>query len=191
LAKQEYAQAVDKAIFPGLQGGPLEHIIAAKAAAFREASAPEFASYAQSVVENARSLGLALAERGLRLVSGGTDNHLLLVDLRDFDSELTGKQAQETLEAIGIVCNRNQIPGDERSAFVTSGLRLGTAAETTCGMGKDEMTQVADIIVRALKERGRADELEKLGKLVSDLARMFQPYSGELAKFGAFGIDSL
>ena len=189
LAAQELGQAVDKAIFPGLQGGPLEHIIAAKAAAFMEAATPEFASYTRAVVDNANQLGKTLQEGGLRLVSGGTDNHLLLVDLRSFDGDLSGKVAQETLETVGIVCNRNQIPEDPRSPFVTSGLRLGTAAQTTCGMGQPEMVVVGETIVRALKERENQPELERLKKLVRDLAASFPPYRGEIAEYGAFGIS--
>ncbi|HZU73744.1 MAG TPA: serine hydroxymethyltransferase, partial [Acidimicrobiales bacterium] len=126
LCREALAADIDRAVFPGLQGGPLEHVIAAKAVAFREASTPAFAAYAAQVVANAQAFAAALASEGFRLVSGGTDNHLLLVDLRTFAAKLTGKAAQEALDAAGITCNRNQIPGDPRSPFVTSGLRLGT-----------------------------------------------------------------
>ena len=140
-AAQDLAKQIDSAIFPGLQGGPLEHIIAAKAVAFAEAARPEFAAYAAAVVANARALADALAAAGFRLVSGGTDNHMLLIDLRPFDPELTGKEAQEVLDRAGITLNRNTIPDDPRPPFVCSGLRLGTAAETTAGMGPAEMAR--------------------------------------------------
>ena len=139
VCRAELGPAIDKAIFPGLQGGPLEHVIAAKAVAFREASHPSFAAYAQQIVRNAAALAAALAAEGFRLVSGGTDNHLMLVDLRAFDAELTGKQAQTVLDRAGITLNRNTIPDDPRTPFVTSGLRIGTPAVTTQGMGEAEM----------------------------------------------------
>ncbi len=135
LCGSELAKKIDSAVFPGLQGGPLEHIIAAKAVAFAEASRPEFRTYAAAVVANAAALGSALAAEGFRLVAGGTDNHMVLVDLRTFDAELTGKEAQEVLDRAGITLNRNTVPDDPRSPFITSGLRLGSAAETTAGMG--------------------------------------------------------
>ncbi|MEL7210097.1 MAG: serine hydroxymethyltransferase, partial [Actinomycetota bacterium] len=133
LCTEEHAAAIDKAIFPGLQGGPLEHAIAAKAVAFKEAADPSFADYAAQIVANARALADALGAEGFRMVSGGTDNHLMLVDLRSFDEELTGKDAQVVLDRAGITLNRNTIPDDPRSPFVTSGLRIGTAAVTTQG----------------------------------------------------------
>jgi glycine hydroxymethyltransferase len=176
LCREELAQKVDKAVFPGLQGGPLEHVIAAKAVAFGEAAQPEFSKYAHQVVANARRLAERLAGRGFRLVSGGTDNHLLLVDLRTFDAELTGKQAQEVLDSVGLTCNRNQIPGDPRSAFATSGLRLGTAASTTCGMGEPEMDLVAELIARALGARDDEAELARVAAEVRDLCSKFDPY---------------
>ncbi|HET6811859.1 MAG TPA: serine hydroxymethyltransferase [Acidimicrobiales bacterium] len=154
LCRRELAAAIDKAVFPGLQGGPLEHVIAAKAVAFREASAPEFASYARQIVTNARALAAGLSAEGLRLVSGGTDNHLLLVDLRARFPELTGKVAQEALDRAGITCNKNQIPGDPRSPFVTSGLRMGSAAATTAGMGEPEMARISALIGRVLDAAG-------------------------------------
>ncbi|HEV8065067.1 MAG TPA: serine hydroxymethyltransferase, partial [Acidimicrobiales bacterium] len=153
LAGADLGKGLDSAVFPGLQGGPLDHVIAAKAVAFAEAGQPEFKNYAAQVVANAAAFAGALAGEGFRLVAGGTDNHLLLLDLRDFDQELTGKVAQETLDRAGITCNRNQIPNDPRSPFVTSGLRLGTAAETTAGMGETEMAVVAGLIARALRSR--------------------------------------
>ena len=143
---EDLAKKIDSAVFPGLQGGPLEHVVAAKAVAFAEAARPEFSTYAHAVVANARALADGLVAQGFRLVSGGTDNHMLLVDLRPFDAELTGKEAQEVLDRSGITCNRNTIPDDPRSPFVTSGLRLGTAAETTAGMGPAEMGRIAELI---------------------------------------------
>ena len=158
LSTAEHAAAIDKAMFPGIQGGPIENAIAAKAVAFAEAATDEFADYARRIVANAGALAEALAGEGFRLVSGGTDNHLLLVDLRGFDAELTGKQAQATLDDAGISLNKNTVPDDPRSPFVTSGVRIGTPAVTTQGMDTDDMAQVAAMIVRAL--RGRDDESE-------------------------------
>src|ERR1700728_3354525 len=176
LCNEEHARAIDSAVFPGLQGGPLEHVIAAKAVAFREASLPSFRAYAANVVANARALADALAAEGFRLVSGGTDNHLILVDLRPFDAELTGKVAQEVLDRAGITLNRNTIPDDPRSPFVTSGLRLGTAAETTAGMGGPQMETVAQLIGRTL--RGRDDEaaVTAVRAEVAALCAAFPPY---------------
>jgi glycine hydroxymethyltransferase len=177
LCRADLAKAVDSAVFPGLQGGPLEHVVAAKAVAFGEASQPSFARYAAAVVDNARALATALAAEGFRLVSGGTDNHLILVDLRPFDAELTGKVAQEVLDRAGITLNRNTIPDDPRSPFVTSGLRLGTAAQTTTGMGPGEMARIATLIGRAL--RGRDDEaaLGAVRREVFELCGGFPPYA--------------
>ncbi|MFQ5550112.1 MAG: serine hydroxymethyltransferase [Gemmatimonadales bacterium] len=148
LCKEELATPIDKQVFPGTQGGPLEHVIAAKAVAFHEAMQPAFVDYAQQVVTNARALGEALAERGFTLVSGGTDSHLLLVDLRD--QEYTGKQVEEALGRAGIHVNKNTIPGETRSPFVTSGIRLGTSALTSRGMGADHMVAIADMIAKVL-----------------------------------------
>ncbi|MGH9064445.1 MAG: serine hydroxymethyltransferase [Acidimicrobiales bacterium] len=171
----ELAQAVDKAVFPGLQGGPLEHIIAAKAVAFAEAARPSFAGYAAQVVANARALAGALADQGFRLVSGGTDTHLLLVDLRTFDPDLSGKEAQEVLDRAGITCNRNQIPGDPRSPFVTSGLRLGSPAQTTAGMREAEMADIAALIGRTLRHRQDAAEVAAVAEEVGLLCSKFPP----------------
>ena len=176
LAKEEHAKAIDKAVFPGLQGGPLEHVIAAKAVAFREAAQPEFRAYAAQIVRNAQALARALAGEGFRIVSGGTDNHLMLVDLRTFDADLTGKEAQETLDRAGITLNKNQIPGDPRSPFVTSGLRIGTAAVTTTGMTEPEMDQVAALIGRALRDRHDAAALDAVRDEVAVLCSKFPPY---------------
>jgi glycine hydroxymethyltransferase len=181
LCTEELAKKIDSAVFPGLQGGPLEHVIAAKAVAFAEAAQPAFRQYAEGVVANAAALATALAGHGFRLVSGGTDNHMLLVDLGPFDPELTGKEAQEVLDRAGITCNRNTIPNDPRSAFQTSGLRLGTAAETTAGMGTDEMRMVADLIVRTLKSRTDEGEIDAVRSEVATLCAAFPPYPDLLA----------
>ena len=156
LTTEEHAQAIDKAMFPGLQGGPIENSIAAKAVAFAEAATEDFQAYARQIVTNAAALAEALASEGFRLCSGGTDNHLLLVDLRTFDADLTGKVAQDTLDQAGISLNKNTVPDDPRSPFVTSGVRIGTPAVTTQGMGEVEMSAIANLVARAL--RGRDDE---------------------------------
>ena len=176
LSTAEHARAIDKAVFPGLQGGPLEHVIAAKAVAFREAAQPEFKEYAAQIVRNAQALAKALAGEGFRIVSGGTDNHLMLVDLRTFDADLTGKEAQETLDRAGITLNKNQVPGDPRSPFVTSGLRIGTAAVTTTGMAEPEMDAIAALIGRALRDRGDGAALASVRDEVGALCSKFTPY---------------
>lgn len=176
LSRAEHAAAIDKAIFPGLQGGPLEHVIAAKAVAFREAAHPSFREYARQIVDNARALAEALAGEGFRLVSGGTDNHLMLVDLRPFDEELTGKDAQVVLDRAGITLNRNTIPDDPRSPFVTSGLRIGTPAVTTQGMAETEMAQIAGFISRALRARDDEAELAAVRDEVATLCSKHTPY---------------
>ena len=144
LSSEALAKKIDSAVFPGNQGGPLDHVIAAKAVGFREALDPGFANYAARIVENANALAGSLIELGFRLVSGGTDNHLLLVDLRSFDEDLTGKEAQEILDIGGVTLNRNTIPNDPRSPFVTSGVRIGVASVTTQGMGVQEMSRIAE-----------------------------------------------
>jgi glycine hydroxymethyltransferase len=176
LCSAELAKAVDSAVFPGLQGGPLEHIIAAKAVAFEEAARPEFGVYAARVVANAAALGASLAETGFRLVSGGTENHQVLVDLRTFDAELTGKVAQEVLDRAGITCNRNTIPDDPRSPFIASGLRLGSAAQTTAGMGPSEMRTIGALIGRTLRHRDDDAALAKVRAEVHELCSGFPPY---------------
>ena len=157
LAKAEHAAAIDKAVFPGWQGGPLEHVIAGKAIAFREAASPDFKQYAAQVVANASALAEALAQNGFRLVSGGTDCHLMVVDLRPFDAEVTGKEAQAVLDLAGITLNKNTVPDDPRSPFVTSGVRIGTPSVTTQGMKEPEMAQIATFIARALRGRNNAE----------------------------------
>ena len=176
LCGDDLAKKIDSAVFPGLQGGPLEHVIAAKAVAFAEAARPEFRRYAAQVVANAAALAGALAGHGFRLVSGGTDNHMLLVDLRPFDADLTGKEAQEVLDRAGITCNRNTIPDDPRSAFLTSGLRLGAAAETTAGMGEEQMEAVAGLIARTLQARTDEGEIAAVRAEVAALCAAFPPY---------------
>ncbi len=176
LCSSELAKSIDSAVFPGLQGGPLEHVIAAKAVAFAEAARPEFRVYAARVVANARALGAALADGGFRLVSGGTENHQVLIDLRSFDAELTGKEAQEVLDRAGITCNRNAIPDDPRPPYVSSGLRLGSAAQTTAGMGEDEMREVGALIGRTLRSRGDERALETVRTEVRALCHRFPPY---------------
>jgi glycine hydroxymethyltransferase len=176
LCREHLAPAIDKAIFPGLQGGPLEHVVAAKAVAFREAMDPAFKVYAQQIVLNARSLAEALAGEGFRLVSGGTDNHLMLVDLRPFDPDLTGKQAQAVLDQAGITLNKNTIPDDPRSPFVTSGVRIGTPAVTTQGMTEHDMTKIAELIARALRHRDDTTELDQVRREVMDLCASHTPY---------------
>lgn len=151
LCKAEYAQAIDKAIFPGIQGGPLMHIIAAKAVCFKEAMSEDFKAYQRKVVENAATLAAALAERGFKIVSGGTDNHLMLIDLRSKD--ITGKAAEKLLDEVGITTNKNTVPNETASPFVTSGIRVGTPASTTRGFGKEEMIEIADIISWTIDNR--------------------------------------
>ena len=155
---EELSKKVNKAIFPGTQGGPLEHIIAAKAVCFGEALQPEFREYAQCVVENAKVLADALMGRGVQLVSGGTDNHLMLVDLTD--SDVTGKELEHRLDEVHITANKNTVPGEKRSPFVTSGVRLGTPAVTTRGFGPGEMEEIADCIADCLEDfEGRKDDV--------------------------------
>jgi glycine hydroxymethyltransferase len=176
LAKAEHAAAIDKAVFPGWQGGPLEHVIAGKAIAFREAASPDFKQYAAQVVANASALAEALAQNGFRLVSGGTDCHLMVVDLRPFDAEVTGKEAQAVLDLAGITLNKNTVPDDPRSPFVTSGVRIGTPSVTTQGMKEPEMAQIAAFIARALRGRNNADEVAAVKAEVAALCAAFPAY---------------
>ncbi|VVB99666.1 Serine hydroxymethyltransferase [uncultured archaeon] len=165
LCRQEYQQMIDKAVFPGLQGGPFDHAIAAKAVCFKEAMQPEFSDYAKKIVENAKSLAQSLTEEGMSLVSGGTDTHLILIDLTNM--KITGKEAQLALEEAGITVNKNTIPYDTQSPFITSGIRIGTPALTTRGMGAGEMKEVGRMIKRvcaaptdaALKAKVKAEVL--------------------------------
>jgi glycine hydroxymethyltransferase len=176
LCTEELAEAIDKSVFPGLQGGPLDHVVAAKAIAFAEAMTPEFQTYAQQIVANAAALAEALAGKGLRLVSGGTDNHLMLVDLRSFDPELSGKKARLALDKAGISLNENTVPDDPRPPYITSGLRIGTPAVTTQGMGTAEMATIAELIHRTLVGREDAAELAAVRDDVVALCSKFTPY---------------
>ncbi len=151
LCKEKYAKDLNKNIFPGIQGGPLEHIIAAKAVCFKEALDPSFKEYAKNVVENCKELADQLISKGFKIVSGGTDNHVFLVDLNNKD--ITGKEAEALLDSIGITANKNTVPNETRSPFVTSGIRIGTAAITTRGFKKDDMAEIADIINEAIENR--------------------------------------
>lgn len=150
LCKEEYAKAIDKAIFPGIQGGPLMHIIAAKAVCFKEALEPSFKAYAEQILKNAKALCAALMENGIQIVSNGTDNHLMLLDLRNLN--LTGKVAEKLLDEVGVTCNKNTIPFDPETPFVTSGVRIGTPAVTSRGMKEDDMKEIASIIAMTLKD---------------------------------------
>lgn len=166
LCKEEHAKMIDKAVFPGLQGGPLMHVIAAKAVAFKEALSPEFKAYQEQIVKNAATLANALMEKGIDLVSGGTDNHLMLVDLRS--RKITGKEAEHRLDEIGITVNKNTIPFDPESPFVTSGIRIGTPAATTRGFKEEEMKTIADIIDVALSDKFESSK-EQLRAKVKEL----------------------
>ncbi|MDQ1492918.1 MAG: glycine hydroxymethyltransferase [Actinomycetota bacterium] len=176
LCREQYAKAIDKAVFPGMQGGPLMHVIAAKAVCFHEAAQPAFAAYTDGIVRNARALAAALADEGFRIVSGGTDNHLMLVDLRPFD--VTGKVAQEALDRAGITLNKNTIPNDPESPFVTSGLRIGTAAVTTAGMGEGEMAAIASLIARVLRATSDEQVAAEVREAAAQLCSKFVPYPG-------------
>ena len=175
----EKMKAVNASVFPGNQGGPLMHVIAAKAVAFGEALEPGFKSYQQQIVKNAAALAAGLMKRGITLCSGGTDNHLMLVDLRG--SELTGKVAEETLDRAHITVNKNTVPNDPRSPFVTSGVRIGTPAVTTRGMREAEMDVIADLITRALGAVGDDGKLAAIGRDVRDLCTRFPIYRGRLS----------
>lgn len=178
MCREEYAKAIDKTIFPGIQGGPLMHVIAAKAVAFKEALQPSFKVYQEQVIKNAKVLSEALMSRGYDLVSGGTDNHLMLMDLTKQD--ITGKEAEEALVKAGITVNKNTIPFETRSPFVTSGIRIGVPAATTKGMKEDEMKAVAGLIDRAIKARADDGALASIKGEVRDLCARFPFYKGRL-----------
>ncbi|MEA2460284.1 MAG: glycine hydroxymethyltransferase [Actinomycetota bacterium] len=173
LCREEHAKAIDKSVFPGWQGGPLMHSIAAKAVAFAEAAEDGFRAYAGQVVKNAQAMAETLTEEGLRIVSGGTDNHLMLVDLRPVG--LTGKEAEARLDEVGITLNKNAIPYDPEKPFIASGVRIGTPAITTCGMKEDESRQIAKLIVSALKDTSD-DTKASIKNDVRDLTSRFRPY---------------
>ena len=176
LCRKEFAAVIDKAVFPGSQGGPLEHAVAAKAVAFHEALQPSFKQYAQQIVKNAAALAAALAGHGFRLVSGGTDTHMMVVDLTPFDAELTGKEAQLVLDTAGITLNKNAIPNDPRSPFVTSGVRIGTPSVTTQGMREAEMPLIAEYIVTVLRNRNDAAKVAQVRAKVAQLCAKFPVY---------------
>ncbi|MDH4119042.1 MAG: serine hydroxymethyltransferase [Acidimicrobiia bacterium] len=179
LSTEEYAKVVDKAVFPGGQGGPIESQIAAKAVCFKENATPEFQAYARQILANAAAMADQLQSDGVRLVTGGTDNHLMLVDLRSIDADLTGREAAKLLDSIGITLNFNAIPNDPRPPMHTSGLRIGTPAMTTQGMKEAEATQTAALIARALKERGDSAAVAEVEAQVRELARSFPPYPAD------------
>ncbi|OAT79571.1 serine hydroxymethyltransferase [Bacillus sp. MKU004] len=174
LCKEEFGKKIDKSIFPGLQGGPLMHVISAKAVSFGEALQDSFKEYAQNIIDNAARLGESLGKEGIDLVSGGSDNHLLLIDLRSLG--LTGKIAEKVLDDIGITVNKNTIPFDPESPFVTSGIRIGTAAVTSRGFAKEEMDEIASIMALTLKNHEDETKLEEARKRVKDLTSKFSLY---------------
>lgn len=174
MCREEFAKAIDKSIFPGVQGGPLMHVIAAKAVAFGEALQDSFKDYAKNIITNAARLAAGLQNEGINLVSGGTDNHLLLVDLQSLD--LTGKVAEHVLDQIGITVNKNTIPYDPKSPFVTSGIRIGTAAATSRGFGVEEMDEIASIIALALKNHEDEAKLQEASERVAALTAKFPLY---------------
>ena len=174
LCKEKYAKAIDKSIFPGIQGGPLMHVIAAKAVALGEALQPEFKVYAQQIIDNAKALAAALQDKGLTIVSGGTDTHVMLVDVRS--TGLTGKEAEHLLDEVGITCNKNTIPFDPASPFVTSGIRLGTPALTTRGLQVKDMEEIADIIAAVLKNPEDKAVHEEASKRVAALCEAYPLY---------------
>jgi glycine hydroxymethyltransferase len=173
LCKEKYAKAVDKTIFPGIQGGPLMNVIAAKAVCFKEAMSEDFKKYQEQVVKNAVVLAAAFVERGFKIVSGGTDNHLMLIDLRNKD--ITGKEAEKLLDSVGITTNKNTVPNETASPFVTSGIRIGTPASTTRGFGEDEMVEIADIISFVIDNR--EGDLEPAKARVKALCDRFPLYA--------------
>ena len=173
LCREQYAKQIDKAVFPGIQGGPLEHVIAGKAVAFAEAATPEFQKYAKQVLHNAQALASGLTDEGLRLVSGGTDNHLMLVDLGQADTDLTGKEAEHLLDEVNITVNKNTVPRETRSPFVTSGLRLGSPAVTTRGLKESDMRQLAKFISTAIKNRADEKKLRQLASEVKEFISKF------------------
>jgi glycine hydroxymethyltransferase len=181
LAKESFGQGINKGVFPNVQGGPIESQVAAKAVCFHEAMQPEFSAYTDQIVVNAAAMAARTQEEGVRVVSGGTDNHLYLVDLRSIDDELTGKDAAKMLDEIGITLNFNTIPNDPRPPSRASGLRIGTPAMTTQGMKEAEAAEVAALICRALQERQDKSVLREVAGRVSELAAEFSPYPHDFA----------
>ncbi len=176
MCRSEYAEKIDRAVFPGLQGGPFLHTIAARAVAFKEASEPAFKTYQAQIVKNAKALAARLIENGFRLVSGGTDNHLMLIDLTSRYEKLSGRQAADHLEDAGIIVNKNTIPFDKRKPRTTSGLRIGTPMITTRGMKEDEMVQVADFIAETLENRQKASIKRRIREKVKEFCTQFPIY---------------
>ncbi len=174
MCKGEYAKAIDKAVFPGIQGGPLVHVIAAKAVAFKEALSKDFKNYQKKVVKNAKTLAEGLKKRGFKLVSNGTDNHLMLVDLTNFN--ITGKEAEEALDKAGITVNKNTVPFDTKPPTVTSGIRIGTPCVTTRGMGEEEMEEIAEIISTVIKNISNESVIKDMSKKVQSLCKKFPIY---------------
>ncbi|UOQ50247.1 serine hydroxymethyltransferase [Gracilibacillus caseinilyticus] len=174
LCKEEFGKKIDKTVFPGMQGGPLMHVIAAKAVAFKEALQPSFKTYGENIIKNAKKFGEVLEAQGIRTVSGGTDNHLLLLDVRGLN--LTGKDAEKALDEVGITTNKNTIPFDPESPFVTSGVRVGTAAVTSRGFGEEEMAEVAKIIALTLKNPEDEQTLNEARERVAALTKKFPLY---------------
>ncbi|MEX0864505.1 MAG: serine hydroxymethyltransferase [Acidimicrobiia bacterium] len=181
LSREEFAKGIDKAVFPNAQGGPIESQIAAKAVCFQEASTPEFSAYTDQIVSNAATMAATLAGEGVRIVSGGTDNHLFLIDLRSVDEDLTGRDAARMLDMVGITLNFNGIPFDPRPPSRASGLRVGTPAMTTQGMKEEEAAAVAGLIATALHNRGSTGELARIAAEVGELAARFPPYPLDFA----------
>ncbi|MDE0317788.1 MAG: serine hydroxymethyltransferase [Candidatus Poribacteria bacterium] len=176
MCKEEHAAKIDRAVFPGLQGGPFLHTIAARAVAFKEASEPEFKTYQEQIVKNAKALASRLIDNGFRLVSGGTDNHLMLLDLTSKYEKLSGRQAADHLEDAGIIVNKNTIPFDKRKPKTTSGIRLGTPMVTTRGMKEDEMLHIADFITEALENRQKASIKQRIREKVQEFCAQFPIY---------------
>jgi glycine hydroxymethyltransferase len=181
LATEEMGEAIGKAVFPNVQGGPIESQIAAKAVCFHEAMQPGFHEYSEQIVNNASAMAAKVQEEGVRVVSGGTDNHLFLIDLRSVDTELTGKDAARLLDGVGITLNFNTIPNDPRPPYRASGLRLGTPAMTTQGMKQEQAAEVASLITNALKQREELGALEEVSYRVRELASRFPPYPHDFA----------
>jgi glycine hydroxymethyltransferase len=181
LAREDFGKAIDKAVFPNVQGGPIESQVAAKAVCFYEAMQPSFHTYTDQIVANASAMAATMQDEGIRVVSGGTDNHLFLIDLRSVDEELTGKEAAKMLDTVGVTLNFNTIPFDPRPPYRASGLRIGTPAVTTQGMKQSEVSEVASLIARALKERHDEAALLEVRSRIGELASQFMPYPPEFA----------